>query len=48
MKELHWLPIHARIDFKMLLLTYKILNGLALAEFANWLRLDMFETGSRR
>ena len=27
--ELHWLPIAKRIEFKVLLLTYKILNGLA-------------------
>ena len=26
---LHWLPIKARIDFKILLITYKALNGLA-------------------
>ena len=29
LKNLHWLPVSLRIDFKMLLLTYKILNGLA-------------------
>ena len=29
LKDLHWLPIQARIDFKVLLLTYKILNGKA-------------------
>ena len=28
-KELHWLPIKQRIDFKILLFTYKALNGLA-------------------
>ena len=27
MRSLHWLPIHHRISFKVLLLTYKILNG---------------------
>ncbi len=26
---LHWLPVRVRADFKVLLLTYKILNGLA-------------------
>ena len=26
---LHWLPIKSRIDFKILLMTYKALNGLA-------------------
>ena len=27
--DLHWLPVEKRIIFKLLLLTYKILNGLA-------------------
>ena len=27
--SLHWLPIHVRADFKVLLLTYKSLHGLA-------------------
>ncbi len=29
MPTLHWLPIKHRIDFKILLITYKALNGLA-------------------
>ena len=29
MKDLHWIPIGARIDFKILLLKLKILNDLA-------------------
>ena len=29
LKDLHWLPIDKRIEFKILLLTYKCLNGLA-------------------
>ena len=29
LKALHWLPIHQRLDFKILLLTYKCLNGQA-------------------
>ena len=29
LSSLHWLPIQARCDFKVLLLTFKILNGLA-------------------
>ena len=29
LKMLHWLPIHLRIEFKILLLTYKALHGLA-------------------
>ena len=27
LKSLHWLPMEARIHFKILLITYKILNG---------------------
>ena len=29
LKELHWLPVKKRIEFKILLLTYKCLNNLA-------------------
>ena len=29
LRSLHWLPIHKRIVFKLLLLTYKALNGQA-------------------
>ncbi|MCJ8747469.1 hypothetical protein PDJAM_G00153810, partial [Pangasius djambal] len=29
LSTLHWLPVRLRIDFKILLLTYKALNGLA-------------------
>ena len=29
LKMLHWLPVSFRIDFKVLLLAYKALNGLA-------------------
>ena len=29
LRSLHWLPIHHRITFKVLLLTYKILHGQA-------------------
>ena len=29
MRDLHWLPIRARINFKVLLLTFKALHGLA-------------------
>ncbi len=30
LSTLHWLPINHRIDFKIVLITYKALNGLAL------------------
>ena len=29
LKKLHWLPIHARIDYKVAVLIFKCLNGLA-------------------
>ncbi len=29
MSTMHWLPIKLCIDFKILLITYKVLNGLA-------------------
>ena len=29
LKELHWLPVRFRIHFKILLLTFKALNGMA-------------------
>ena len=29
LKQLHWLPIPARIEYKVLLTTFKALNGLA-------------------
>ncbi len=25
--SLHWLPVHVRLDFKVLLMTHKIVNG---------------------
>jgi hypothetical protein len=29
LKELNWLPVHARIEFKIVLITFKIIMGLA-------------------
>ena len=29
LKELHWLPVNKRIEFKVLLITFKAMNGLA-------------------
>lgn len=31
LRNLHWLPVHARIDFKTLILTYKAVHGTALS-----------------
>jgi hypothetical protein len=37
--ELHWLPVKARISFKVLLLVYKALNGMAPSYLADMVRL---------
>ncbi|KAF7705582.1 hypothetical protein HF521_020868, partial [Silurus meridionalis] len=37
LSSLHWLPVKFRIDFKLLLLTYKALNGLAPMYFSSLL-----------
>ena len=36
-QELHWLPIHYRIVFKILLLVYKSLNGVSPSYLAQLL-----------
>ena len=38
LKQLHWLPIRQRIHYKILLLTFKALNGLAPLYLSNLLR----------
>ena len=35
--DLHWLPVEQRINFKIMLLTYKIINGLAPSYLSNLL-----------
>ncbi len=37
LKELHWLPVKKRVDFKILLLTYKALHGKAPAYLSDML-----------
>ena len=44
LRELHWLPVKERIDFKILLLTFKALNNMAPAYLKDMLR---FETSDR-
>ena len=39
LRDLHWLPIRDRIDFKVLMLAYKCLNGLAPSYLAELLTL---------
>ena len=29
LKELHWLPVHLRVEFKILLITFKVLHDCA-------------------
>jgi hypothetical protein len=36
--ELHWLPIHVRIEYKLLLIVYKCMNGLAPNYMASLLK----------
>ena len=36
--ELHWLPVRKRVDYKLLLLTYKTLNGSAPEYLVNQLQ----------
>ena len=46
MKDLHWLPIWQRIEYKVLLLTYKSLNGLAPSYLSDLLK-SRKDRGSR-
>ena len=39
--ELHWLPIRYRIKFKILLITFKILNFLALSYLSSLISLRL-------
>ena len=39
LKELHWLPVDRRIEYKILLYAYKALNGLAPEYLCNMVEL---------
>ena len=39
LRELHWLPVEHRINFKLLLITFKALNNLAPSYISNLLHL---------
>ena len=39
LKELHWLPVHARIEYKIIFLTFKCPNNLAPAYLADLITL---------
>ena len=47
LKMLHWLPIHLRIEFKILLLTYKALHGLAPVYLSELLVIQVQERSLR-
>lgn len=50
LKSLHWLPVSYRIDYKQLLIVYKILNGLApkyLSDLLMEYLLDVSVLGKR-
>ena len=39
LRELHWLPVEHRINFKLLLITFKALNNLAPSYVSNLLHV---------
>ena len=43
LKQIHWLPVHYRIVFKILLLVYKALNGTALSYISELLKYHTSE-----
>ncbi len=45
--DLHWLPIEARIDYKILLLVYKTLNGLGPAYLEDMLQFKQHKRETR-
>ena len=45
--ELHWLPIQARIDYKILLLTYKALNGIGPSYLVDFLHPKQYRRNTR-
>ena len=50
LKSLHWLPVEKRITFKMLVITFKALHGLApeyLSELLHWYTPDVYELRSK-
>ena len=47
MQSLHWLPVKARIDFKILILVFKCLNGSAPSYLADCLCVKQSERNLR-
>ena len=48
LKELHWLPVQRRIEFKILLLTYKALNNMAPSYITSMFTMQAQERYSLR
>ena len=42
--ELHWLPVRARIEFKILLITFKVIKGLAPKYLADLIQFSCCQT----
>ena len=47
MKQLHWLPVNQRIIYKVALITYKALNGLAPHYIRNMLNYSISSVNLR-
>ena len=45
--DLHWLPIVARIDYKVLLFVYKALNGIGPSYLSDLLHLKQRKRSTR-
>ena len=48
LETLHWLPVEQRIQYKILLLTFKVLHGLALQYLSELLKLQVTERDTRQ
>jgi hypothetical protein len=47
LKELHWLPVEARLEYKLNSITWKALNGMAPAYIRDLLNIKQGRTGMR-
>ena len=48
LETLHWLPVEQRIQYKILLLTFKVLHGLAPQYLSELLKLQITERDTRQ
>ena len=47
LETLHWLPVEQRIQYKILLLTFKVLHGLAPQYLSELLKLQVTERDTK-